>query len=355
MDPSEDIIDVLYRTRDRSSSPSQHTLSGQSSIAPPPPRNYEKELHDLRRQSLAHRGSHHLSDSVFHKQNFISPSRSFLPDQNRIRSYSGQHHNQSFNEGVAGARQSIRCRPHKSENAVDVDLNTPRSVKIGVVPKEDIPSQFCEDDLITMPNGTRQLRAQEKTSLRQRMPSKQSLHRTDHQILSATHSRIGTLEDANPEEEIYSNTTSSLNSDIYENIASMTQDKKQATQRASIKQNLNSCLDGELRRDTASTNVNSDKRLNESGYNEERISHSRDSSNAQNSANASYKISKSNNVCPVDCNSKPMTYLPGDNKRSGHVREINLRLFQFLFQIHHIAIFSIWLISITFVIVLYDL
>ena len=355
MDPSEDIIDVLYRTRDRSSSPSQQTLSGHSSIAPPPPRNYEKELHDLRRQSLAHRGSHHLSDSVFHKQNFISPSRSFLPDQNRIRSYSGQHYNQSFNEGVAGARQSIRCRPHKSENAVDVDLNTPRSLKIGVVPKEDIPSQFCEDDLITMPNGTRQLRAQEKTSLRQRMPSKRSLRRTDHQILSATHSRIGTLEDANPEEEIYSNTTSSLNSDIYENIASMTQEKKQATQRASIKQNLNSCLDGELRRDTASTNVNSDKRLNESGYNEERISHSRDSSNAQNSANASYKISNSNNVCPVDCNSKPMTYLPGDKKRSGHVREINLRLFQFLFQIHHIAIFSIWLISITFVIVFYDL
>ena len=121
MDPSEDIIDVLYRTRDRSSSPSQHTLSGHSSIAPSPPRNYEKELHDLRRQSLAHRGSHHLSDSVFHKQNFISPSRSFLPDQNRIRSYSGQHPNQSFNEGVTGPRQSIRCRPHKSENAVDVD------------------------------------------------------------------------------------------------------------------------------------------------------------------------------------------------------------------------------------------
>ena len=330
MDPSEDIIDVLYRTRDRSSSPSQHTLSGHSSIAPSPPRNYEKELHDLRRQSLAHRGSHHLSDSVFHKQNFISPSRSFLPDQNRIRSYSGQHPNQSFNEGVTGPRQSIRCRPHKSENAVDVDLNTPRSVKIGVVPKEDIPSQFCEADLITMPNGTRQLRAQDKTTLSQNMPSKQSLHRTDHQISSAPHCRIGTLEAANPEEEIYSNTTSSLNSDIYDNIAYMTKDKQQATQRASILQNLNSCPGGELKRDAQLTNVNSDEKLSESGYNEERISHSRDSSNTQNSTNT-FKISKSNNVCPVDCNSKPMTYLPGDKKRFGHVREINLRLFQFLF------------------------
>ena len=329
MDPSEDIIDVLYRTRDRSSSPSQHTLSGHSSIAPPPPRNYEKELHDLRRQSLAHRGSHHLSDSVFHKQNFISPSRSFLPDQNRIRSYSGQHHNQSFNEEVTGARQSIRCRPHKSENAVDVDLNTSRSVKIGVVPKEDIPSQFGEDDLITMPNGTRQIRTQGKTSLRQNIPSKQNLHRTDHQILSATHSRIGTLEDANPEEEIYSNTTSSLNSEIYENIASMAQDKKQAPQRASIKQHVISSPDHELRRDTESTNGNTDKRLSESGYNEERISHSRDSSNTQNSTNASNKMGKSNNVCPVDYNSKPTTYLPGDKKRSSHVREINLCLFQF--------------------------
>ena len=330
MDPSEDIIDVFYRTRDRSSSPSQHTLSGQSSIAPPPPRNYEKELHDLRRQSLAHRGSHHLSDSVFHKQNFISPSRSFMPDPNRIRSYSGQHHNQSFNEGVTGDRQSLRRRPHKSENAVDVDLNTPRSVKIGVVPKEDIPSQFCEDDLITMPNGTRQLRAREKTSLRQSMASKQTLHRTDHQISSATHSRIGTLEDANPEEEIYSNTTSSLNSDIYENIASMALDKKQAAHRASINQNLNSCPDGELRCDTESTNINSDEKLSESEYNEERMSHSRDSSNTQNSRNnTSYKMGKSNNVCPVAYNSKPMTYLPGDKKRSGHVREINLCLFQF--------------------------
>ena len=330
MDPSEDIIDVLYRTRDRSSSPSQHTLSGHSSMAPPPPRNYEKELHDLRRQSLAHRGSHHLSDSVFHKQNFISPSRSFLPDQNRIRSYSGQHHNQSFNEEVTGARQSFRCRPHKSENAVDVDLNTPRSVKIGVVPKEDIPSQFCEDDLITMPNGTRQLRAREKTGLRQTMASRQTLHRTDHQLSPATHSRIGTLEDANPEEEIYSNTTSSLNSDIYENIASMTQDKKQAPQRASIKQTLSSCQDGEIRRDTESTNANSDEKLGDSGYNEERISHSRDSSNTQNNRNnTSYKLGKSSNACPVDYNSKPMTYLPGDKKRSGHVREINLCLFQF--------------------------
>ena len=329
MDPSEDIIDVLYRTRDRSSSPSQHTLSGHSSIAPPPPRNYEKELHDLRRQSLAHRGSHHLSDSVFHKQNFISPSRNFLPDQNRIRSYSGQHHNQSFNEGVTGARQSIRYRPHKSENAVDVDLNTPRSVKIGVVPKEDISSQFCEGDLITMPNGTRQIRTLETTSLRQGIASKQNLHRTDHQIFSATHSRISTLEDANPEEEIYSNTTSSLNSDIYENIASITQYKKQAPQRASIKQNLNSYTGGELRRDTDSTNVNSDKKLSESGYNEERINQSRDSSNTQNIMNASYKMGKSNNVCPVDYNSKPTEYLPGDKKRSGHVREINLYLFQF--------------------------
>ena len=99
-----------------------------------------------------------------------------------------------------------------------------------------------------------------------------------------------------------------------------------------IKQNLNSCPDGELRCDTESTNINSDEKLSESEYNEERMSHSRDSSNTQNSSNnTSYKMGKSNNICPVDYNSKPMTYLPGDKKRSGHVREINLCLFKFLY------------------------
>ena len=113
MDAGEDIIDVLYRIRDRSNSPMQRTLSRSRNVrpednifghqevqrrsiqqqvsAPQPPRNYERDLYNFNRQSLAYRGTGHRSDSVFHRQNFNPSSQQSFYQHTRSRRFSGNN------------------------------------------------------------------------------------------------------------------------------------------------------------------------------------------------------------------------------------------------------------------------
>ena len=230
MDAGDDIIDVLYRGRDTSNSPRLHQRLSRSKTsqpqeenvrhgdletktsAPQPPRNYERDLYHLTRRSLAYRGNSRLSDnSVFHnKQNFTPSSQQSFYDHTRKRSYSGHHENPAVAHTRRRKHQdSSAYRPHKSEDTLDVDLEKSRSIKIDVVPKEDIISKDIVDtDLVLMPNGTRQRRSrEEKGSNLNVSKGKTTLHRTDNQAaetcfsVHAPSERIKAEED---DDEIYS-------------------------------------------------------------------------------------------------------------------------------------------------------
>ena len=261
MDAGEDIIDVLYRIRDPSNSPRIHQRLNRSQTsrptedtlqqhggletqrrnvehqvsAPPPPRNYERDLYHLTRRSFAYRGnnSHRLPDtnSVFHnKHNFNPPpSQPSFYGRTRIRSYSGHHENTSAEHTRRRRQQdSITCRPHNSEDSLDVDFEKSRSIRVDVVPREDVVSKDSfEEDLVLMPNGTRQRRRRrsrgDASSNLNALTAKTTLHRTDNQtaVSSLTvETPSKQIKQDEKDEEIYSTAAAVLESpsDIYENV-----------------------------------------------------------------------------------------------------------------------------------------
>ena len=213
MDAGEDIIDVLYRIRDRSSSPRQKSLPGsrytkekdnlhtsqphsrslnyQSEVikinhtdiqrqrfltqhisAPLPPRNYDIDLYHLNRQGVAYERNSHMTGSVFHRQTFVPSNQRALYDQARARNHSGGPQEKSTSNLSYSRHQDTRYRPHKSEDNLDIDLATPRSVKVDVIPREDIVSKGGEEGLLLMPNGTRQRQTREKDLRQVKLPKK---------------------------------------------------------------------------------------------------------------------------------------------------------------------------------------
>ena len=172
MDAGEDIIDVLYRIRDRSNSPMQRTLTrsrnvqqednvhGQPEVqrrriqqqvsAPPPPRNYERDLYNLNRQSLAYRGKGRQSDSVFHRQNFNPSNQQSFYQHTRSRRYSGNNEDGTIaNPRHQRSYRDNTNRPHKSEDNLDVDFEKRRSIRVDLVPRLDVePKKHVSPKLI---------------------------------------------------------------------------------------------------------------------------------------------------------------------------------------------------------------
>ena len=243
MDAGEDIIDVLYRFRDRSNSPMQRTLTRSRTVrndddthehqelqrrsiqqqmsAPPPPRNYERDLYNFNRQSLALRGRLRQSDSVFHRQNFNPSNQQSFYKHTRSRCNSDNNEDGAKTDIRRGkSYRDKKYRPHKSEDSLDVDFEKSRSIKVDVIPRLDVEPKHDSDDLILMPNGTRQ-RRRKLIESNATTSTKTTLHRTDNQstpCLSSSLSQVGINPEGLDEDAIYLTTAAAIESDIYENV-----------------------------------------------------------------------------------------------------------------------------------------
>ena len=248
MDAGEDIIDVLYRTHDRSDSPMQRTLTRSRTVrhddnsheqqeiqrrriqqqisAPQQPRNYERDLYNFNRQSFAFRGNARQSDSVFHRQDFNPSNRQSFYQHTRSRCYSG-----NFEDGAPSTKRhdknnsSRKSRAHKSEDNLDLDFERPRSIRVDVLPRLDVEAKDNSDDLILMPNGTRQRRTNitETTAIQS---TKTSLHRTDNpsvSCLSTEFSDFALNRKGLVKDETYSTAAAAVETDIYENVQNLSQ------------------------------------------------------------------------------------------------------------------------------------
>ena len=246
----EDIIDVLYRFRDRSSSPMQRTLTRSRNVrpddnplehqasqrrtiqqqvsAPPPPRNYERDLYCIyhfNRQSLAYRGRVRQSDSVFNRQTFNPSSQQSFYHHTRSRCNSDNNEDGHTANIRHGKSYKEKSRQHKSDDNLDIDFEKSRSIQVDVVPRLDVESKYDSDDLILMPNGTRQRRRKLLDS-NAMTSTKTSLHRTDNQAtpcLSSGFSDVGISQEILSKDEIYSTAAAVIESEIYENVQSINQ------------------------------------------------------------------------------------------------------------------------------------
>lgn len=270
MDAGEDIIDVLYRCRDNSSSPRHRSLGRsrnvsateehlgrseehlgrskpqrkslnrkqqvggrnpeqpqrrhieQQTSAPPPPRNYDRDLYYLNRRSLAYRGSGRLSDSVFHRQNFVPANQQSLDEHTRIRRSSGQLQKSAAAKQSRGEFPDDITYHHKSEKNLEIDFDKSRSIKVDVIPKTDVRSKDIEEDLIQMPNGTRQRRTQEK-HFERNMPSTETAHLAYSHDGEDRYSVNLTGEKAKQEEEIYTTAGNVCDSVTYNSVQHLIQ------------------------------------------------------------------------------------------------------------------------------------
>ena len=248
MDAGEDIIDVLYRFRDRSNSPMQQTLTRSRTVrnndvthehqefqrrnvqqqmsAPQPPRNYERDLYNFNRQSLAFRGRVRQSDSVFNRQNFNPSNQQSFYKHTRSRCNSDNNEDGSKPDIRRGkSYRDKKYRPHKSEDNLDVDFEKPRSIQVDIVPRLDVEPKHDSEDLILMPNGTRQ-RRRKLIESNATTSTKTTLHRTDNQsttCLSSSFSEVGLNPEGIDKDAVYPTAAAAVETDIYENVQVLSQ------------------------------------------------------------------------------------------------------------------------------------
>ena len=286
MDAGDDIIDVLYRCNDRSNSPMQQTLTRSRTVrhddniqehqeiqrrriqqqvsAPQPPRNYERDLYNFNRQSFAYRGNARQSDSVFHRQDFNPANRQSFYQHTRSRRYSGNNE-----DGTTTTKrqeknyQGRKTKAHKSEDDLDIDFEKSRSIRVDVLPRLEIDSKDNSDDLILMPNGTRQRRTKitDATAIQS---TKTSLHRTDNHpvsCLSTEFSDVGLTRKGLVKDETYSTAAAVLESDIYENVQNLSQSSNELPpldrnlQKTSGTESNASCFDNEMKSSSSDNKI----------------------------------------------------------------------------------------------------